>query len=292
MDINAFIKYLSNEKRYSKHTVRSYQSDLDQFVEFCTSINPEFNPIASDHHIIRKWIIFLMENGVSPRSINRKITTLKSFYKFLSREGVIEVMPTDKVVVPKMKKQLPVFVGQEPMNRLFDSFEFPDNFEGLRNRTILLAFYCTGIRVSELVSLTTHNIDFYNGQIKVLGKRNKERLVPFALELKAAFQEYLAERDKLGCNHPVVFVTNTGDPIYDRLVYDIVHQNLGAVTTLEKRSPHILRHTFATQMLNNGADINAIKELLGHSNLSATQIYTHTTFEKLKKIYKQAHPRA
>ncbi|OFX48400.1 MAG: hypothetical protein A2W95_02905, partial [Bacteroidetes bacterium GWA2_40_14] len=237
MDINAFIKYLSNEKRYSKHTVRSYQSDLDQFVEFCISINPEFNPIASDHHIIRKWIIFLMENGVSPRSINRKITTLKSFYKFLSREGVIEVMPTDKVVVPKMKKQLPVFVGQEPMNRLFDSFEFPDNFEGLRNRTILLAFYCTGIRVSELVSLTTHNIDFYNGQIKVLGKRNKERLVPFALELKAAFQEYLAERDKLECNHPVVFVTNAGDPIYDRLVYDIVHQNLGAVTTLEKRSP-------------------------------------------------------
>jgi integrase/recombinase XerC len=292
MSISAFINYLSNEKRYSKHTVRSYKSDLDQFVEFALTIDPKFNPIASDHHIIRKWIIFLMENKVSSRSVNRKITTLKSFFKFLYRQGTIEKLPTDKVVLPKMKKPLPYFVDKAPMNLLFDQVHFTATFEGLRDRTILLAFYCTGMRLSELVHLTIPNIDFYNGQLKVLGKRNKERLIPFAIELKNELQTYLKARSSIECNHNYVFITSDGNPIYDRLVYKIVNENLSSVTTLEKKSPHILRHTFATQMLNNGADINAIKELLGHANLSATQIYTHTNFEKLKVIYKQAHPRA
>ncbi len=292
MYIDAFIRYLTNEKRYSKHTVRSYKNDLEQYVMFCTQIEQNFNPVASDHQIIRKWIIFLMEDGISSRSVNRKVTTLKTFFKFLYREGIIDHLPTDKVVVPKMSKPLPYFVGKEPMNKLFDQIIFPDTFEGLRDRTILLVFYSTGMRLSELVNLKIADIDFYYGQLKVLGKRNKERLIPFGIELSTELKRYMEQRGKIVCEHPFLFIKKDGNQIYDRLVYKIVNENLSSITTLDKKSPHVLRHTFATQMLNNGADINAIKELLGHANLSATQIYTHTTFEKLKKIYKQAHPRA
>lgn len=292
MYIDAFIRYLSNEKRYSKHTVRSYKNDLEQFVAFCQSVESNFNPVASDHHIIRRWIIFLMEDGISSRSVNRKITTLKTFFKFLYREGIIDRMPTDKVVVPKMSKPLPYFVGQNAMNQIFDQIIFPDTFEGMRDRTILLAFYATGMRLSELVHLKINDIDFGLGQLKVLGKRNKERIIPFGIELSTELKRYIESRAALECPHPFLFVTKDGNPIYDRLVYKIVNESLSTVTTLDKKSPHVLRHTFATQMLNNGADINAIKELLGHANLSATQIYTHTTFEKLKNIYNQAHPRA
>ena len=191
-----------------------------------------------------------------------------------------------------MGKPLPQFVGKEPMNHLFDQFVFPEGFEGIRDRAILLTFYCTGMRLSELVNLSINNIDFYYGQLKVLGKRNKERLIPFGKELAHELKQYMEERKKLQCLHNYLFVTDSGDQVYDKLVYRLVNKYLSGVTTLEKRSPHVLRHTFATHMLNNGAEINAIKELLGHANLSATQIYTHTTFEKLKVIYNQAHPRA
>ena len=292
MYINSFFRYLTNEKRYSKHTIRSYKSDLEQFVGFCTELDSNFNPLASDHQIIRKWIIFLMQKGNSPRSVNRKITTLKTFFRFLYREGAIDKIPTDKVVMPKMSKPLPHFVSKSSMDILFDQFVFPKTFEGERDRTIMLMFYCTGMRLSELVNLTTQNIDLNGGQLKVLGKRNKERLIPFGLELKNEIEKYFEIRNQFACKHNIFFITKDGNPANDTLVYRIVNNYLSSVTTLEKRSPHILRHTFATQMLNNGADINAIKELLGHSNLSATQIYTHTTFEKLKQIYKQAHPRA
>ncbi len=292
MYINSFFRYLTNERRYSKHTIRSYKSDLEQYVKFCNSIDSNFNPVAGNHKIIRKWIIFLLESGNSPRSVNRKITTLKSFYKFLYRDGIIETIPTDKVVLPKMGKKLPHFVSKSSMDMLFDQFTFPATFEGVRDRTIMLMFYSTGIRLNELVNLTTQNIDLKLGQLKVLGKRNKERIIPFSIELNKEIKEYLTQRSLLPVNHNIVFVTIDGNKAYDKLVYRIVNKYLSSVTTLEKRSPHILRHTFATQMLNNGADINAIKELLGHSNLSATQIYTHTTFEKLKKVYNQAHPRA
>lgn len=292
MYINSFFRYLTNEKRYSKHTIRSYRSDLEQFVNFCSESDSKFNPVASDHQIIRKWIIFLMESGNSPRSVNRKITTLKTFYKFLFRDGVIDKIPTDKVVLPKMSKPLPNFVSKSSMDILFDQFVFPESFEGLRDRTIMLMFYCTGMRLSELVNLVIPNVDLNAGQLKVLGKRNKERIIPFGLELKNEIKRYLTERRLLNCSHHFLFVKNDGKPVYEKLIYRTVNKYLSSVTTLEKRSPHILRHTFATQMLNSGADINAIKELLGHSNLSATQIYTHTTFEKLKQIYNQAHPRA
>lgn len=292
MYINAFIRYLSNEKRYSDHTIRSYKSDLEQFVEFTYEQDIEFNPLTVDHRIIRKWIIFLMEQGNSPRSVNRKITTLKSFFRFLLRENVIEKLPTDKVVVPKMNKPLPHFISKESMDKLFDQLYFTSDFEGVRDKTILLLFYGTGMRQSELLGLKLSDIDFRYGSLKVLGKRNKERLIPFGSELKKQLELYIFERQKINCDHNWLIVKVDGKPVYDRMVYTIVNKYLSSVTTLEKKSPHVLRHTFATQMLNNGADINAIKELLGHANLSATQIYTHTNFEKLKTIYKQAHPRA
>lgn len=292
MYINAFIRYLTNEKRYSNHTIRSYKSDLEQFVDFIYSFEDSFNPLTIDHQIIRKWIIFLMESGNTARSVNRKITTLKSFFKFLMREGHIQSLPTDKVIAPKMNKPLPYFVSKEAMDMLFDQMVFAPDFEGVRDRTILLLFYATGMRQSELVGLKLQDVDIKYGNLKVLGKRNKERLIPFGVELKKQLETYIAARSVLHCDHNWLLVKADGKPIYSRMVYTIVNKYLSAVTTLEKRSPHILRHTFATQMLNNGAEINAIKELLGHANLSATQIYTHNNFEKLKQIYNQAHPRA
>ncbi len=292
MYINAFLKYLGNERRYSEHTIRSYKSDLEQFVAFGSDEIEDFDPLTSDHHVIRKWIVFLIEKGISTRSVNRKITTLKSFYKFLFREQLVDDIPTQKIVLPKMSKPLPHFVSQDSMNQLFDHLVFPDTFLGRRDKLIILLFYCTGIRLSELVSLTISNIDSYNTQIKVLGKGNKERLIPFGRELDAELKIFINERSAFNCNHDYLVITKDGNQSNDTLIYRTVRKYLGSVTTLEKRSPHVLRHTFATQMLNNGADINAIKEILGHANLSATQIYTHTSFEKLKLIYNQAHPRA
>lgn len=292
MYIDAFLKYLSNEKRYSEHTTRSYRSDLVQFCEFGNKNIKDFNPLTSDHHIIRKWIVCLMDNGLSSRSVNRKITTLKTYYKFLFREEIIQSIPTQKVALPKMSKQLPHFVSQTAMNNLFDHINFPNSFEGQRDRLIVLMFYCTGMRLSEMVGLKMADIDFHYMHLKVLGKRNKERLIPFGKELLKELNLYIDERSKLNCLHNYLIITKEGKPAYSKLIYRIVNKYLSSATTLEQRSPHVLRHTFATQMLNNGADINAIKELLGHANLSATQIYTHTSFNKLKEIYNQAHPRA
>lgn len=292
MYIDAFLKYLSNEKRYSDHTTRSYKSDLEQFCDFGRNNIKDFNPLTSDHHIIRKWIVCLMDNGLSSRSVNRKITTLKTYYKFLFREEVIESIPTQKVVLPKISKQLPHFLSQTAMDNLFDHINFPNSFEGKRDRLIVLMFYCTGMRLSEMVGLKTSDIDFHYMHLKVLGKRNKERLIPFGRELYGELIKYIEDRSELKSTHKYLIVTKDGKPAYSKLIYRIVNKYLSSTTTLEKKSPHVLRHTFATQMLNNGADINAIKELLGHANLSATQIYTHTSFNKLKEIYNQAHPRA
>ncbi len=292
MYINAFIKYLENEKRYSKHTVKSYTNDLNQFVVFCQNNVKDFNLLTIDSKTIRKWIILLLESNVSSRTVNRKVTSLKSFYKFLYQQGIIDKLPTSKVVLPKMSKKLPNFIGQNQMDKLFDQIQFPNTIEGKRDKLILLIFYHTGIRLSELVSLDINNIDFYKNTIKVLGKRNKERIIPFGSELSINLKDYISEREQFNCNHTYLIVTKNGTQAYPKLIYRVVNKYLGSVTTLEKKSPHVLRHTFATQMLNNGADINAIKELLGHANLSATQIYTHTSFEKLKLIYNKAHPRA
>ena len=289
---HGFSSYIANEKRYSAHTLRAYESDLQQFFDFAQTADENFNPLKGDHGLIREWIFFLLDNGDKPRSINRKLTTLHTYYKYLMREGLVNDNPTKKIIRPKTEKNLPYFVDKGAMQELFDRLQFPDDFEGHRDRTILLTFYCTGMRLSELCGLKLSDIDFYSSQLKVLGKRNKERIIPFGIELSSNLKTYIAERDKIALDNNYLFVTSKGEPVYSQLVYRLVNKYLGEVTTLDKKSPHVLRHTFATHMLNNGAELDAIKELLGHANLAATQVYTHTTFEKLKEVYNQAHPRA
>jgi len=246
-----------------------------------------------DHHNIRDWIVDLMNNGISARSVNRKLSTLKSFYRFLVREGLMETNPVKKVLIPKTHRKLPVFVNEKDMHQLLDNISFGDDFEGMRNRLIIEMLYFTGMRVNELTGIKCNDINIHESTLKVLGKRNKERIIPLIPEMVSSFMTYLtkySEQHSGGADY--LFMTTKGRKLYPRLVYRVVRKFLTMVTTLDKRSPHVLRHTFATHMLNKGADLNAIKEILGHANLSATEVYTHNTFEKLKKIYKQAHPRA
>jgi integrase/recombinase XerC len=288
-----FLSYLKNEKRYSPHTIIAYENDLDQFISFGKELIGDFCVETVDYHLIRQWIVSLMDNGISAKSINRKISTLKTFFKFLMREGVIEKNPTDKVVVPKMGKKLPVFVQEKEMNSLLDGRFFTEDFEGRRDKAVVSLFYGTGMRLSELVGIRFSDLNLHERMVKVIGKGSKERLVPFPLEVSGVLNEYIRLRNELFPDSGnFLFLTENGEPAYNKLIYRIVKKELSLVTTIEKKSPHILRHSYATHLLNNGADLNAIKELLGHANLAATQIYTHTTFEQLKKVYKQAHPRA
>jgi integrase/recombinase XerC len=249
---------------------------------------------AIDHHQIRNWIVELMETGNSARTVNRKISSLKTYFRYLLKEGVITVNPTNKVLSPKSGKKLPVFVKEDQMDRLLDDVEFGDDYSGTRNRLIIETFYNTGIRISELINLKISDIDFSQQAFKVLGKRNKERILPLSPDFSETLEKYTGLREStFGGSQPGwLFLTGKGEKLYPRLVYRIVTKFLSMVTTSDKKSPHVLRHTFATHMLNKGADLNAIKELLGHANLSATEVYTHNTFEKLKSVYKQAHPRA
>ena len=288
-----FLSYLKYEKRYSQHTLTAYENDLDQFVLFGKKLVEGFCVEEVDYHLIRQWIVSLMDNGISAKSVNRKISTLKTFYKFLMREGVIEKNPTEKVAIPKMGKKLPVFVQEKEMNRLLDGRFFTEDFEGRRDKAVVSLFYGTGIRLSELVGIRFSDLNLTEKMVKVNGKRDKERLVPFPLEISAILNEYIKLRNELFPDSGnFLFLTGNGEPAYNKLIYRIVKRQLSLVTTIDKKSPHILRHSYATHLLNHGADLNAIKELLGHANLAATQIYTHTTFEQLKKVYKQAHPRA
>ena len=285
--ISSFCDYISHQKRYSIHTVTAYKKDLEQFEDFLlidfqiTSFKEANSPI------IRSWIVKMIESNISPRSINRKISTLKSFYKFLLKNNQIETNPLLKVVTPKTSKRLPVFVGENEISNLFSKIKFPENYEGCRDELIMEFLYATGIRLIELVNLQLKSIDYHNSTIKVLGKRNKERIIPFSNNLKTKINNYLSERKKLQSIEPHLFLTKVGKKTYPKLVYRVVNHYLSLVTTVSKKSPHVMRHTFATHMLNNGADLNSIKEILGHSNLSATQIYTHNTIEKLKNIHKQ-----
>lgn len=292
MNIQSFLQYIRFEKRFSAHTIKAYQSDLDQFSKFLEDTYEVKESSEVIHPMIRSWIVQMMEAGVSTRSINRKITTLKTFFKFQLRKEEVKVNPMSKVQSPKTSKRLPVFIDQNKMELLFNEKNFGNGFEGLRDLLMLELLYSTGMRLSELIGLTDASINLYQSQLKVLGKRNKERIIPFTHKLKSAIQKYLEERNKIFPSAVSFFVTDSGKPMYPKFVYRVVTRHLAEVTTLDKKSPHVLRHTFATHMLNNGADINSVKELLGHANLSATQVYTHNTIEKLKKVYKQAHPRA
>jgi integrase/recombinase XerC len=290
----SFLQYLQIEKRYSLHTVRSYLNDLEQFYSFLTSLGLPEDPVTVTSHDIRAWIVSMLDNNYSTVSVHRKISCLRVYYRYLRKEEIIKSDPLEKVVLPKRKKSLPVFIEEEALTDLLDNYSFGDDFAGIRNRTIIELLYLTGIRRSELIGLRDNDIDLSEGSMKVTGKRNKQRIIPLVSPFLKRLEEYVKLRnDKVATeNNGWFFITDKGNKLYDRYVYSTVHNYLAMVTTIEKKSPHILRHTFATHMLNRGADLNSIKELLGHANLSATQIYTHNTFEKLKKVYKQAHPRA
>jgi integrase/recombinase XerC len=277
----------------SPHTVSSYSTDLDQFYLYLNNVYQMSDIKEVTYSIIRSWVVSLMENKISARSTNRKISTLKSYYRFLMREKAVEANPMHKIQSPKTPKRLPVFVEESKMNKLIEDVAFEDNFEGKRNLLVIEMLYSTGMRRAELIHLKESDINFNNSTLKVLGKRNKERLIPVTAELTTLIKEYIAERNRtITPKNNFLFITKKGNQINPSAVYRIVTELLTKVTTLSKKSPHVLRHTFATHLLNNGANLNAIKELLGHASLAATQVYTHNTIEKLKTVYSKAHPKA
>lgn len=289
-----FLKYLQVERNYSVQTIRAYGDDLRQFFVFC-GIDPESDQISQvNHRTIRAWLASLLDNKSTPRTVNRKLSSLRSFYKYLIKNGVVKVDPLAKVVAPKMSKKLPVFLNTSETDKMIDLIKYPDDFFGLRDLVVIELFYFTGVRVSELTNLLIKNVSIASLTIKVMGKGSKERIIPMHPELKPLLEKYLKEKELLFPSNqlPYLIVSNAGGKPYTRLLYRIVNKYMSMVTSLEKKSPHVLRHTFATHLLNEGADINAIKELLGHATLSATQVYTHTSIEKLRSAYKQAHPRA
>lgn len=289
--IGNFIDYLEFEKRFSVHTLKAYRTDLQQFAQFLRTEEKieKINEISSP--IIRSWLVKLMEEGIDPRSVNRKITALKTFFKYAMKSRWISVNPMLKVVSPKIPKKLPVYLEAGKLDFLLDSTDFKTDFTGLRDQLILELFYGTGMRRAELLSSTIEDLDLHQMQIKVNGKRNKQRIIPLHEGLINLFDQYLALRNSMKTDHSYVFITSEGKQLYPELVYRLVKKHLSKISTQKKRSPHVLRHSFATEMLNQGADLNAIKEILGHANLSATQVYTHNSIEKLRDVYKKAHPR-
>ena len=292
-DIQTFLDYLKFEKRYSRHTVLSYETDLQAFQAYLEAQYGSM-PVADISHLfIRSWLAALKDEGLAARSINRKISALKSYFKFQLRAGKLRQSPMGKIVAPKNEKRLPQFVADKDIDTLFRHVEFADDWTGRTERLLLLLFYHTGMRLSEVTGLLDRQVNAANSTIKVLGKGNKERVVPVSSDLLADLLHYRRERDEqFGAGEEHFFRNEKGKPLAPRRVYSIVKKYLSLVTTIEKRSPHVLRHTFATHLTSNGADLNAIKELLGHSSLAATQVYTHNTIEKLKNIYQKAHPKA
>ena len=291
--IDSFLDYLRYERNYSEYTIGAYSKDLQQFEDFVKEKKEGiFVPEEVDADIVRNWIISLLDNKISPVSVNRKLSSLKSFFKFLMKQGFVSVNPLRFVTGPKTKKPLPTFVKEKDMEELLDGDGFDEDFEGVRDRLILEMLYDTGVRRSELVGLQDIDIDYDAMLIKVTGKRNKHRLIPFAERLKNLMLAYTEVRNReVGAGSGWFFVRKNGEQLSTGILYTIVKKKLSDIPTLAKCSPHVLRHSFATSMLNNGAELNAVKELLGHSSLASTSIYTHTTFEELKKVY-HAHPRA
>ncbi len=291
--IFSFLKYLEFEKRSSDHTLLSYRCDLEQFFLFLQECG-DVSLRDVTRKMVRNWVVRMSDKKLAPKTISRKLTAINSFYRFLMREGVVDQNPTDGVPTPKIPKRLPVFVRDSEMNRLLDEIPFSNDFEGVRDRVILELLFGSGMRLSELVSLTDRNFDLKEGVVKVLGKYKKERFIPLYKTEIHRLMNYIDVRDEVYGRDVAraFFITAKGANIYHKLVYRIVKKYLSLVTTLHKKSPHVLRHSFATALLNAGADLNAIKELLGHANLNATEVYTHNSFEKITDIYKQAHPRS
>ncbi|MDR1744034.1 MAG: tyrosine recombinase XerC [Dysgonamonadaceae bacterium] len=289
-----FIEYLRHEKNYSSHTEISYFNDLSQLEQFIRRETGEFDATAVDSDLIRNWMVELMSQKMKPRSVNRKLSAVKSFFRYLKKRGVIGKNPAEHVSGPKIDKKLPNFVKDSEMERIIDDeSDYTDDFEGHRDRFIIELFYLTGMRRAELISLKDTDVDFFASTLRVTGKRNKQRIIPLSDATIAGLKQYMSVRDaEIENKSPHLFVKKDGNPLYPAMVYKIIHTHLSSVPTLSKKSPHVLRHTFATEMLNNGAEINAVKELLGHSSLASTEVYTHVTFEELKKVYQNAHPRA
>lgn len=290
----SFLKYLQFEKRLSLHTLKAYKIDLEQFATFLNKNFPDYELQTADFGVVRSWVISLVESGIGSISVNRKIACLRSFFKFLRKEEIIEKDPMVKISILKTSKKLPSFVKEKEMASLLDTALFPDNMEGLRDKLIIELFYATGIRLSELVTLKENQIDLRNRTIKVLGKRNKERVIPFSAGIILNIQAYKSKRNKevLQKDHGFFFVTQSGEPCYPMMIYRSVKKYLSLYTSSEKVNPHVLRHTYATHLLDKGAEINAVKDLLGHTSLAATQVYTHNSMDKLKKVFDQAHPKA
>lgn len=291
--VKTFLDYLKFEKRYSQHTIISYQNDLEHFFSFLISQfdAPSLEKITSS--LVRSWLAELKGDDITAKSINRKISSLKSFFKHQLKNNVIEQTPMAIIVSPKISKRLPSFVEEKNIETLFNHVIFSDDWKGRTERLVLQLFYSTGMRLSELINLKESQIDVSNQQIKVVGKGNKERIIPVAKELINDLQSYIADKQTtFKVQIPNVLVNEKGKQLQPRMVYGFVKQYLSLVTTIQKKSPHILRHSFATHLMNHGADLNAVKELLGHSSLAATQVYTHNTIEKLKEVFKKAHPKA
>ncbi|HET8861081.1 tyrosine-type recombinase/integrase [Marivirga sp.] len=292
--LNTFLKYLEFEKRYSKHTLISYQNDLNQFILFLENQYQLQDLLKAEHRHIRAWIVALMQEKIKPKSINRKIISLRAFYKFaISREAVNQ-NPTQKIKALKTSKDLPQFVQEKEMDTLLSLIEFPDDFEGSRDSLIMELLYGTGIRLSELIGLKYSDFNFQSKTIRVLGKGNKERIIPFHNQILSRLNTYISHKNKVFSSNEntALIVSNSGNEAYPMMINRITKKYLNQVTTISKTSPHVLRHTFATHLLNKGADLNAVKDLLGHSSLAATQVYTHNSLDKLKKVFDQAHPKA
>ncbi len=289
MHIKEFIFFLSSEKRFSAHTITAYKNDLLQFFSFLNQEDPSINDLKQiSFKIIRKYVAFLLDSHLKSRTVNRKISTLRSYFKFLVRMDYLSSNPILKIIPPKSEKKIPVFVDQDSMQALLNEVSFEKGFIGERDKLIIELFYVTGVRLSELINIRIADINFDKCSVKVLGKRNKERIIPLSNSITNEISSFILKFDL----SKYLFTNLKKQKVYNKLVYRVVKKYISKISSIDKNSPHILRHTFATHMLNNGADINAIKELLGHANLSATQVYTHNTIDKLKMIYKQAHPRA
>lgn len=292
--IESFLQYITFEKRFSSHTVEAYRNDLLQFRTFLSENFSDLPIDKADSNCVRSWIIHLMDQKLSSRSVNRKVAALRAFYKFLHKQGILENEQMQKLSALKIRKNLPVFVQEDHLSQLLNDFPFEDNFFGLRDKLILELLYATGIRLSELINLKEKDVDFYNREIKVLGKRNKQRIIPFPKSIGLIIEKYknLQIKQFIDNRHDRLIVTNKGEPCYPMFIYRVVKKYLDLIPAVEKKSPHVLRHTFATHLLDKGADLNAIKELLGHASLAATQVYTHNSLEKMKAIFDQAHPKA